>query len=382
MLAEIEKDKHDALHKLKEGLVSASADYIIEVLINLEDNTCDYIELIPTLKVIAQMNASFYLHDNTAGKRHSGLASRNRFGPWATSAIENIKQNALMESSSLVHMALKSNSTQLIKSTLENLKSENNCADKSLIPILEKMARKDVYVTYAYPPGFGADCPLGELAQAVIQIILRNSGGETDTSSSTQDAYARPCAICSALPDDITVNTGRSESFPKGYEQLTGMDSTFKAEYLRCPGCHTYYNWIDMSQMYGSGNNDEERLVRIAPAKSRLLDKLFAPESTDLPTPAEVEEYIAILPPELLSVALNFRRQRTPEVMKRFVPHLVRLLIKNNDYPLAGLLDSYATYQPHGAEQVLEAFRSIDEYSTNRLIQLLHHCLTITKDKK
>lgn len=383
MLAEIEQDKRNAINKLKEGLISSSADDIIEVLINLEDGTCDYMELIPTLEVIARVDGFCYFDDNGAGGQpHPDLRKKTSFGPWALKAIENIKVNALLESSSLIHMALKSNSTSLIKTTLENLKSENKSADQSLIPILEKIARKDVYKNYSYLSGFGANCPLGELAQAVIQIILRNSGGAIDTSSSRPDAYARPCAVCCSLPDDITVNTGREESFPNAYNQLVGMDTDYRPEYLRCPGCHTYYNWIDMPQMYGSGNNDEERLVRIAPAKSRLLDKLFSPDSTDLPTPAEVEEYIAILPPELLLPALNFRRQRTPEVMTRFVPHLIRLLVKNNDYPLSGLLDSYATHQAHGAEEILDAFRSTGEHSPNRFIQLLRHCLRIVKDKK
>lgn len=383
MLAEIEKDKRSAINKLKEGLISSSADDIIEVLINLEDNTCDYIELIPTLEMIAKVDGFCYFDDNSAGGQpHPDLSKKTSFGPWALKAIENIKENALLESSSMIHMALKSNSTQLIKTTLENLKTENKSADQSLIPILEKIARKDVYKSYSYLSGFGANCPLGELAQAVIQIILRNSGGGIDTFSSRPDAYARPCTICSSLPDDITVNTGREESFPNAYNKLIGMDTDYRPEYLRCPGCHTYYNWIDMPQMYGSGNNDEERLVRIAPAKSRLLDKLFSPDTNDLPTPGEVEEYIGILPPELLSPALNFRRQRTPEIMTRFVPQLVRLLVKDNTSPLWGLLNNYIANQPERAEEILHAFRSTNEHSPNRLIQILHHCLRVVKPEK
>lgn len=383
MLAEIEKDKRSAISKLKEGLISSSDDNIIEVLINLEDNTCDYIELIPTLEMIAKVNGFCYVYDNSVGgKANPDLSKKTRFGPWALKAIENIKENALLESFSIIHMALKSNSAQLIKTTLENLKSENTSADQSLIPILEKIARKDVYKNYSYLSGFGANYLLGELAQGVIQIILRNSGGGIDTSSSRPDAKARPCPVCSSLPDDITVNTGGEESFPTAYNQLIGMDTNYRPEYLRCPGCHTYYHWIDMPQMYGSGNNDEERLIRIAAAKSRLLDKLFSPVTNNLPTPGEVEEYIGILPPELLSPALNFRRQRTPEIMKLFVPHLVRLLVKNNGSPLWGLLNSYVANQPERAEEILDVFRSSDEHSPNRLIQILHHCLRVVKTEK
>lgn len=383
MHPDLEKDKRNAITTLKEGLTTSCADNITEVLINLEDGTCDYIELIPILEEVARVDWFYYFDDNGAG----GQPHRDRkssFKSWALKAIENIKENNKFESSSMLHEALKSNSTPLIKTTLERLKSESRSTDHSLIPILEKIARKNVYKSYSYISGFETECELGELARAVIQIVLQNSASmdKKDKPSSKPDASAGICSLCNTLPDDITVNTGREEYFPSAYSQLIGMDTDYRPEYLRCPGCHTYYNWIDMPQMYGSGNNDEERLVRIAPAKSRLLDKLFSPDSTDLPTPAEVEEYIAILPPELLLPALNFRRQRTPEVMTRFVPHLIRLLVKNNDYPLSGLLDSYATHQAHGAEEILDAFRSTGEHSPNRFIQLLRHCLRIVKDKK
>ncbi len=381
MHPDIEKDKRNAITTLKEGLTNACADNITEVLINLEDGTCDYMELIPILEEIARVDWFCYFDDNGAGGQpHPDPRRKTSFKSWAVKAIENINENNRFESCSMIHQALKSNSTPLIKTTLERLKSESRSTDHSLIPILEKIARKNVYKSYSYISGFGTDCQLGELARAVIQIVLHHSASmdNKEKPSSAPDASAGICSLCNTLLDDITVNTGREEYFPSAYRQLIGMDTDYRPEYLRCPGCHTYYNWIDMPQMYGSGNNDEERLVRLSPAKSRLLDKLFSDDSNFLPTPNEVEEYITTLPLDLLLPALRFRLQRTPECVARFVPQLLRLLGKNNDSSLWGLLNIYVANNPQRAEEILGEFPSDDQTST-RLAQLHQHCLDIVK---
>jgi hypothetical protein len=177
MHPEVEKDKRTAITTLKEGLTTSCADNLTEILINLEDGTCDYIELIPVLEEIARVDWFWYFDDNGAG----GQPHRDRkssFKSWAFKAIENIQENNRFESSSMIHEALKSNSTSLIKTTLEQLKSESTSTDRSLIPILEKIARKNVYKNYSYISGFGTDGQLGELAQAVIQIVLQKSGSK------------------------------------------------------------------------------------------------------------------------------------------------------------------------------------------------------------
>ena len=386
MLAEIKKDKCNALQTLKEGLDNACADNITEVLINLEDGTCDYIELIPILEKIAHVDWFCYFDDNGAGGQpHADLRRNTSFKSWALKAIENIKENDRFESSSMIHSALKSNSTNLIKATLEQLKSESSSADKSLIPILEKIARKDLYKSYSYFSGFVTDCQLGELACAVIQIIIQHSASsdKQDTPDSKPDEYSGGvCSLCSSLPDDITVNTGREEYFPNAFDQLIGMDSDYRSEFRCCPGCRTYFNWIDMPQMYGSGNNDEERLVRLSREKSRLLDKLFSTDLSFRPTPVEVDEYISTLPLDLLVPALRFRLQHAPEVVAHFVPRLVRLLGKSNDSTLWGLLNIYVSDNPDRAEEIVNAFRSDEEYAPTRLTQIIHHCLRLLKSGK
>jgi hypothetical protein len=176
MLAEIEKDKLVTKGTLEQGLRDACADNITEAMINLEYGTCDYIELIPTLEEIARVDWFCYFDDNGAGGfPRADLSRKSSFRSWALKAIENIKENERLESSGITARALKSNSTQLIKSTLEQLNSEGRCTDTSLIPILEKIARKDVYQSYSYYTGFHTDCKLGELARNVIKLIIQNS---------------------------------------------------------------------------------------------------------------------------------------------------------------------------------------------------------------
>ena len=176
MQSDIEKDKRIAIATLKDGLTSACADSITEVLINLEDGTCDYAELIPILEEIAQEDWFCYFDDNgSGGMPHADPGRNTSFRSWARKAIENIQQNCQYESTSVIHRALKSNSTHIIESTLEYLKSEDNCADRSLLPILEKIARKNVYKSYSYFSAFQTESELGELAQAVIQIIVHHS---------------------------------------------------------------------------------------------------------------------------------------------------------------------------------------------------------------
>jgi hypothetical protein len=383
MQSEIDKDKHQSIATLKEGLAEKCADNLTEVLINLESGTCDYLELIPVLEEVARVEWFYYFDDNGAGGfPHADIRRKTSFKSWALTAIQNIRQNSRFESSSSIHNVLKSNNTTLIKTTLEQLKAEHRTVDKSLIPILEKIARKDVYEKYSYIGGFEKDCHLGELAKAIIQIITQHSDSMVtqDKPTSVTNEYPGRCSVCGSLPDDITVNTGREEYFPSAFSQLIGMDED-RGEFRTCPDCRTYFNWIDMPQMYGSGNNAEERLVRLPKEKSRLLDKLFTADSNYQPTSIEVEEYLGSLPLDMLVPAVGFHLHRNRELITAFVPHLVRLLGKNNDTSLWNLLNGYVSDNPERAEEILNAFRSSDEYASTRLTQILHHCMKLLNGK-
>ena len=176
MLEKIRENKQYAVRGLKEGLERFCADDLTEVLVNLDDGTCDYQELIPLLEEIARADLFCYFDDNGAGGFPRADSRRETsFRSWALRAIENIRENAGFAAASGEAQALKSLDTRLIKSTLGKLIAENACADRTLIPILEKIARKDVYHKYSYYEGFKTDCRLGALARDAIQMILRNA---------------------------------------------------------------------------------------------------------------------------------------------------------------------------------------------------------------
>jgi hypothetical protein len=242
----------------------------------MQQGTCNYIELIPLLEEVGKKDAFYYFDDNGAGGQpHPDLNRKTDFSVWAQRVIECLQVNAQFEADSIMAEALKSNSTPLIQSTLTKLNSEDTCTDKQLIPILEKIARKDEYKSYNYFNGFETECKLGDLARSVIGIIRKNSESFREDHHPAQLYEYRFCSVCSSLPDDVTVNTGRDYHFPEAFNKLQNIvGDQFSAKY-RCPACHTFYEWINLPQYYGSGNCDEERLVRQTIEKSRELDALY-----------------------------------------------------------------------------------------------------------
>jgi hypothetical protein len=371
MQANIEGDKQSAIKQLEEGLANGCADDITEVLVNLGDGTCDYVELIPVLEKVASKRSFYYFDDNGAGGfPHPDLNREASFEWSASKAIENINENARFEANSETARALKSNDTQLIKTTLERLKTESTCADKLLIPILEKIVRKDVYQSYSYYSGFKTEYQLGELARNIIEIILQNEQAKSTVN----------CFLCETLPDDQTVNTGREEYLPAAFRELTSLDS--EGKFHRCPGCGSYFNWIDMPQMYGSGNCDEERLVRLTAKASRLLDKIFLFDLKDPPVPDNVGEYFKTIPLDLLVSALRTRIDKAPDIVVPFVPSLLRLLGKNTEYSIWNieysiwnLLRAYVSDRPERAQEILESS------GKSRLADVLRHCLEVAAKK-
>jgi hypothetical protein len=275
--SDIEQDKLHTQQLLKDGLAKSCADDIIEAIINMQQGTCDYSELIPLLEEIAKKDTFYYFDDNGAGGQpHADLRRKTDFLIWAQRVIDNLKENAKFEADGIIAEALKSNNTNFIRTTLEHLKSEGTCSNKLLIPILEKIARKDEYKSYTYLTSFETDCRLGELAYSVIKLIRLNTESHREDHAADQRYEYRLCTVCSSLPEDFTVNTGREERFPSAFSQLVHMTGDNDTALYRCPACHTFYEWINMPQFYGSGNCDEERLVRQTPENSRELDHSFS----------------------------------------------------------------------------------------------------------
>jgi hypothetical protein len=166
--------KSSAIAQLKSGLEQSCADDITEVLCNLSDGTCDYVELIPLLEEVAERDFFYYFDDNGAGGFPHPSGEPSSFRDWALKAIENIKENTKFDSSTQMARDLKSIDIQIIKSVLNGL-TDSNCRDEKLIPILEKIAEKDEYQSYSYYGGFShSPRKFREPALKAIQQIRKN----------------------------------------------------------------------------------------------------------------------------------------------------------------------------------------------------------------
>lgn len=180
-----------------------------------------------------------------------------------------------------------------------------------------------------------------------------------DTPSPRPENQAELCALCGELPDDLTVNTGRGECFPAAFDRLTpvGIPSPSQGQWVgsqfrRCPNCGAFFDWGDAPQMYGSGNCDEERLVRLPATASRLLNNLFPPDPKAPPDPGKVGVYFEDLPLDLLLRALSSQVSAAPRIVTPFVPGLARLLGVSQDAGIARLLGAYLARIPEPAEEI------------------------------
>lgn len=165
--------KRESISSLERGLETKCADDIVQVLCNLDDGTCDYVELIPLLEKIAEQEWFYYFDDNGAGGFPRPSGEPISFRQWALKAIENIKENSKLKTNSVIGKNLKGNDVNTLKSTLKSLSKSNSC-DETLIPILEKIAKKDSYNSYSYIGGYSTPRRFGELAQKAIEQIKRN----------------------------------------------------------------------------------------------------------------------------------------------------------------------------------------------------------------
>ncbi len=180
-----------------------------------------------------------------------------------------------------------------------------------------------------------------------------------DTPSPRPEDQAETCALCGELPDDLNVNTGRGECFPAAFDRLipVGIPSPSQgqrvgSQFRRCPNCGAFFDWSDAPQMYGSGNCDEERLVRLPATTSRLLNTLFPPDPKAPPHPGEIGEYFRSLPLDLLLRALGSQVRTAPIILTPFVPDLARHLGVSEDAGIARLLGAYLSHIPERAEDI------------------------------
>jgi uncharacterized protein YegP (UPF0339 family) len=167
-------DKIETIRQLENSLERECADDLVEASVNLLDGTCDWTELIPVLEKIAEKDMLYYFDDNGAGGYPRPSGEPSSFRDWCESAIANIKENKKFTATGILADQLKCNDIDTIRNVIVNTLN-SNCTDEKLIPILEKIAKKDKYQEYDYWSTWSnPEQHLGESAKNAIDRIKKN----------------------------------------------------------------------------------------------------------------------------------------------------------------------------------------------------------------
>ena len=267
-------DSVSAAASLRDGLERGCADDISEALCNLADGTCDAVELIPWLEQVAARDHFRYFDDNGAGGMPHPTGEARSFRDWARAAIENIRANGTFVSPSPIAVSLKSLDTDVIANALRQLASGDS-HDETLLPILDKIAKKDTYDAYSYFSGdvLPPAC-LGGAARGAIQRIRENVAAAATRSLK--------CEFCGNIPGRVSVNTGREQYFEAPITLLKRHGIDRDDDLWECPQCTALFHWHNDSSWTGSGNDDAETLTRLSANQTLLFRD----------SPAEFRRYV------------------------------------------------------------------------------------------
>lgn len=194
------------------------------------------------------------------------------------------------------------------------------------------------------------------------------------------------CSLCGILSDEMLVNTGKDERFPDAFYRLTRFEEEFQNEFsrtafLRCPQCGAFFQWINQPEMYGTGNNDNERLIRLSERVSRLLGMLFSDDQKETAR-FDTGEFFEDFSLDIFIKALKIQLSAAPQIAAHFVPELMRFLVKNpQNAAVSEFLREYISYQPERAREVLGVLRSLKSIEYSPLIALLLDCFAWAEQK-
>jgi hypothetical protein len=167
----------------------------------------------------------------------------------------------------------------------------------------------------------------------------------------------RPCEMCSSIPSDLWANTGRGESLYPEIEPLVRLDLDTRNDLYACPGCEALFEWSDLSQLSGSGNNDEERLTRLTPEQAAIARALLDPDPGERDGEQLLERAFRVLSHEIVCNILSYRAGRRKEAFAALVgPLVARLMSKSG----AGLFDVIRKYCGYDRERLAEVLRLLD----------------------
>ncbi len=179
--------KHHAIKLLENGLfnnLGYGDGYLIEEFFENFDSACIELDFVPLLEILASRRSinyqdEEYFDDNSSGGSLHPTEAGKSFETEALEAIQTIKTN--FEKLSPTAKLLKSTNPKIIESTLDEL-IKGDSTDISLIPILENIAKEDVYlVSSGVARGFKAQSKqiyLGEKATNAINKVKKNIADE------------------------------------------------------------------------------------------------------------------------------------------------------------------------------------------------------------
>ena len=308
---------------LERGLENGCADDIEEGLCNLRDGTCDALELIPVLERVA--NGSFhFFDDNSSGGLPHPTGNAVGFSSDAREAIRNIRENSKLESPSPLARSLKSASTDDVRRALEGL---TDSTDETLIPILEKIARKDAYDSYSYSGGRSITDELGQAARTAIRRIRenRNAAG----------LPVRTCAACDSIPDAATTPAGREKEFGASAASLKRHELDQRDDLWECAECGALFYWHAVRHQY-----DPEALTRFLSIHAVVLRELLQANGP-AGDPAALAARLLALPRPACVIAGLLLVQRNRPLARQLVPALVDAAARD-DAGAANLLWRFA----------------------------------------
>ncbi|HTN27896.1 MAG TPA: hypothetical protein VL180_08930 [Burkholderiales bacterium] len=292
---------------LERGLENGCADDIEEGLCNLRDGTCDALELIPLLERVA--NGSFhFFDDNSAGGFPHPTGSAVGFSSDAREAIRNIRENSKLASGSPIARSLKSASTEDVRRALEGL-TDSDSTDETLIPILEKIARKDAYDSYSYSGGRSITDELGQAARTAIRRIRENR--------KAAGLPVKICPACDSIPDLATAHAGREKEFGASAASLRRHELDQRDDLWECAECGALFYWHAVRHQY-----DPEALIRFLSIHAVVLRELLQPNAP-ADDPAALAGRLLALPRPGCVIAGLLLVQRNRPLARQLVPVLV-----------------------------------------------------------
>lgn len=177
----------------------------------------------------------------------------------------------------------------------------------------------------------------------------------------TDGSDAPSCTTCSSIPSNLLVNTGRDETFPDEVRRLVWLEVGDSYDLRRCPECGALFEWEDMPQFYGSGNNDEERLTRLDPARASMARELLDPEPGARDDALLYAQAFRTLSPGLVCEILRHLAYKNPRVFAGFLAPIVAQLAVESDFALVTIVTSYCGLR---RDRLVELDRLLDAAGT------------------